>query len=291
MGIAHIDEVQGHPPASATSTAHGRSRLGRGLREVGVRRIRVEPGAWSTPAHEHGEEEIFYVLGGRALVAGQAADVRGRPRRLPRPRRGRGAAHAERRTRRPRRPRVRRASARQGAWLPRPAPRGWASTWGPSVGEAFPWEREAAAGAPELTAAPSPRPTTIVNADAVAAETRDGATVARSRRDLATAAGAVRTGLKRVAVQPGKLGVAPHCHSAEEEIFVVLEGSGDLILGEDEHPVRTGHVVARPPATGVAHTFRAGLTTGSRTWRTVRVCRTTSATTRGRGRCTSRASA
>ena len=140
---------------------------------------------------------------------------------------------------------------RQSAWV--------GVTWASVGEEPSPWEREAAAGAPELTAAPSPRPTTIVNADAVAAETRDGATVARSRRDLATAAGSVRTGLKRVAVQPGKLGVAPHCHSAEEEIFVVLEGSGDLILGEEEHPVRTGHVVARPPATGVAHTFRAGL--------------------------------
>ena len=39
-----------------------------GSREVGVQRIRVEPGAWSTPAHvEHGEEEIFYVLGGSGV--------------------------------------------------------------------------------------------------------------------------------------------------------------------------------------------------------------------------------
>ena len=31
-----------------------------------------------------------------------------------------------------------------------------------------------------------------------------------------------------------------------------------LLLGDDEHPVRPGSVVARPPGTGVAHAFRAG---------------------------------
>ena len=50
----------------------------------------------------------------------------------------------------------------------------------------------------------------------------------------------------------------PHCHSAEEELFVVLDGDGTLLLGDDEHPVRTGSIVARPPGSGVAHAFRAG---------------------------------
>jgi uncharacterized cupin superfamily protein len=63
-------------------------------------------------------------------------------------------------------------------------------------------------------------------------------------------------------VLPGKLNAAPHCHSAEEEIFVVLEGGGELLLWEAgeivEHAVRSGSVVARPPCTGVAHAFRAG---------------------------------
>jgi uncharacterized cupin superfamily protein len=236
-----------------------------GSREVGVRRIRVEPAAWSTPAHvEHGEEEIFYVLGGSGVSwqdpgPGEAATfevgpgdclvhvANGELHTLNAGPDGLDVlAFGER-------------ARGQGAWLARAGVSWVGVTWASVGEEPSPWEREAAAGAPELPAAPSPRPTSIVNADAVAAETRDGATVARSRRDLATAAGSLRTGLKRVAVHPGKLGVAPHCHSAEEEIFVVLEGSGDLLLGEEEHPVRAGHVVARPPATGVAHTFRAGL--------------------------------
>ena len=63
-------------------------------------------------------------------------------------------------------------------------------------------------------------------------------------------------------VLPGKLNAPPHCHSAEEEIFVVLDGEGHVLLwereGVTEHPVRAGSVVARPPGTGVAHAFRAG---------------------------------
>jgi uncharacterized cupin superfamily protein len=68
----------------------------------------------------------------------------------------------------------------------------------------------------------------------------------------------VRTGLQHVEVAPSKESTAQHCHSVEEEIFVVLDGDGVLVLGDDEVPVREGHVVARPAATGVAHVFRAG---------------------------------
>jgi len=50
----------------------------------------------------------------------------------------------------------------------------------------------------------------------------------------------------------------PHCHSIEEEIFVVLDGDGIVVLGDQETPVGPGHVIARPAGTGVAHMFRAG---------------------------------
>ena len=49
-----------------------------------------------------------------------------------------------------------------------------------------------------------------------------------------------------------------HCHSLEEEIFVILEGDGTLLLDEVPTPVRSGHVVARPAGTGISHVFRAG---------------------------------
>jgi uncharacterized cupin superfamily protein len=56
----------------------------------------------------------------------------------------------------------------------------------------------------------------------------------------------------------GVEGAPPHCHSTEEELFVVLEGGGTLTLGDEEHEVRAGSIVGRPPATGVPHAFRGG---------------------------------
>ena len=99
---------------------------------------------------------------------------------------------------------------------------------------------------------------TIVNVEDVEAESHEQ----RLRRDLGTAAGSRWTGLRHIEAPAGTLTVVPHCHSAEEEIFVVLDGEGTLELYRDEeiesHRVRRGSVVARPPGTGVPHTFRAG---------------------------------
>ncbi len=128
-----------------------------------------------------------------------------------------------------------------------------------------PWAREAAAGPPAVELSDA-RPPHIANVGDVESDLREGATVARAARDLGRAAGSYKTGLRLFDVRPGKLLNPPHCHSAEEEIFVVLEGEGTLELwphlrfgGEHEtHPVRRGSVVARPAGTGRAHTFRAG---------------------------------
>ena len=80
----------------------------------------------------------------------------------------------------------------------------------------------------------------------------------RTRRNLGTAVGSVTTGLQHVEVEPGKLSAPQHCHSLEEEIFVMLAGEGILLLGDDEIPMSAEHVVSRPPGTGMAHTFRGG---------------------------------
>ena len=68
----------------------------------------------------------------------------------------------------------------------------------------------------------------------------------------ATRSGSTRTGVGHLVVAPGALSGPPHCHAAEEELFFVLDGDGTLLLGDEEHPVRAGSVVARPPGTGVA---------------------------------------
>jgi uncharacterized cupin superfamily protein len=81
---------------------------------------------------------------------------------------------------------------------------------------------------------------------------------------LGAAAGSEHTGLNMVRPGPGKRGCPLHCHSAETEGFVVLEGSGALELlpvrgGVPEvHELRTGNVFARPPGTRIAHSIVAG---------------------------------
>ena len=61
---------------------------------------------------------------------------------------------------------------------------------------------------------------------AIAVRRRDGGERGSQAR---VAAGSERVGLSHYVVQPGMLMNPPHVHSAEEEIFVVLEGSGTVI--------------------------------------------------------------
>ena len=238
---------------------------------AGLKRVSIDPGRWATPLHLEGsEEEIFYVLEGSGFSV----------------QRNRGAEAT--------------FAVGQGDCLVHLAlehahtigagdeglvvlafglrsfaantllPRAGVSWLGPTwvlagAPEDHPWEREAALGPPTWTAL-AKRPARIVNLADVEASERQGATVARALRSLGDAAGSERTGLSHYVVAPGKLMNPPHSHSAEEEIFVVLEGSGLLSLypsprfgGEIEgHPLRAGSTVARPAGTHRAHSFRAG---------------------------------
>jgi uncharacterized cupin superfamily protein len=262
-GIAHWDAVEGRRREAGHLDAEWFD-LGTaaGTEKVGLQRIKIAPGAWSTPAHiEHGEEEIFWVLAGSGLSWQDAGDgptthavgpgdclvhrMMAEAHTLHAGEDGLDVLAFGQRTR------------SGGARLPRAGLSWFGPSWVRSGGPPSPWEGEALVSAPELPA-PSARPASIVHVDAVAGERRDGATVARERRDLGTAAGSAATGLKHIQVPAGMLGSTPHCHSAEEEIFVVLEGEGALVLGDEEHPVRAGTVVSRSAATCVAHTFRAG---------------------------------
>ncbi len=123
-----------------------------------------------------------------------------------------------------------------------------------------PWDVEASADPLEV-GEPAGRPPNIVGLDDV-----DGS---KGWKRLAAAGGAEQTGLNWARLEAGKPGAPPHCHSEDEEVFVVLEGEGVLELwpapvpesqgvAYEEIPVRAGHVIARPAATRIAHAFRAG---------------------------------
>jgi uncharacterized cupin superfamily protein len=242
-------------------------------RTVGVKRIQVDPGMWSTPLHLEGaEEEIFYVLGGSGSSV--QWDGEGDLGELPAydVREGDCIVHLARENAHTLQAGTdgldvlafgERTYAHGMTWLPRAGVAWLGDTWGPVGAEDdHPWTREAGAGPATVAAEPSPRPANIANVADVEPVERDSTTVGRRVRDLGRAAGSLRTGLRHSAVLPGKLSGPPHCHSAEEEIFVVLGGDGHLLLWEEEgvseHALRRGSVVARPAGTGVAHAFRGG---------------------------------
>jgi uncharacterized cupin superfamily protein len=111
-----------------------------------------------------------------------------------------------------------------------------------------------------------PRPANILNVDEVELEHwKDRLTTA----PLATSERSQLAGLHWEQIAPGRRGSMPHCHSEEEEVFVILEGSATLELwpspsgeaaGEQvqKHVLRPGHLVARPPGTRISHAFSAG---------------------------------
>ena len=233
-----------------------------GCDKVGLRRIRIWPGKQSTPVHAHfGEEEMFYVLRGRGwswqergvyeigerdvilhppgsqahtVVAGdEGIDVLAF---------GDNLRHEAVRF-----PRI------NATWI------------GGMILDYRPihqFQLEAAqAGPVEVPSQADPRPKTIVNVADVEPATFQRDRVDARSRFLGRALGARRTALNLAELSPGSEAAPPHCHSAIEELFVVLEGDGVLMLGGDEgeeHPVRAGSLVSRPAGTGVPHAFRAG---------------------------------
>jgi uncharacterized cupin superfamily protein len=265
MGIAHFEEA----PAWDASLGHLQARwtdLGSaaGSAGVGVRRIEVAVGAWSTPAHDHaGAEELFYVLGGRGISwhDGATAEIGAGDCIACRAGAGAHTLHAlEPLDVLAFGPRHRDGSTRfPRLGMTMIGRRYVESVAGESGGPMLQFVREAEIGAPELTEPPGPRGANIVNLADVEPETLTRSRVVSSWRDLGRAAGSVDTGLQHVEVAPGKEATPLHCHSASEEIFVILAGEGELVLdGADPAAVRAGHVIARPAGSGVAHVLRAG---------------------------------
>jgi uncharacterized cupin superfamily protein len=268
-GVSHWDDVKSWRAERGHIAGTWHSLTGRSSETVGVKRIVVDPGKWSTPLHLEGsEEEIFYVLAGSGLSVQQddslkpeAYEVRAGDCLVHLP-----LEHAHTLQAGPEGLDVLAFGQRHFAGntlLPNAGVSWLGPTWVlEGAEEDHPWTREAAVGPPQFGEVSS-RPERIVNVDEVEPVERAGATVARRIRDLGRRTGSRHTGLRHAEVLPGKLNAAPHCHSAEEEIFVVLEGDGELLLWErdasPEHPVRAGSVVVRPAGTGVAHAFRGGV--------------------------------
>jgi uncharacterized cupin superfamily protein len=266
MTVAHWDEVDSYRRAKGEMDATWQ-RLGdaAGTQGVGVNRVRVAPGALPTPPHSHGaSEEIYFVLAGSGLAwqDGEVYEVRPRDCVIHRPNElehtfvagPEGLELLVFGTRHP----------TELGWLPRSRAirMGWPWVQGR---DDDPWEIEAESE-PLAYGDPAPRPANIVNVDEVELEHwQDRLTTA----PLATPERSTLAGFHWEQIAPGRRGSVPHCHSEEEEVFVILEGGATLELWpsprleaegrqKEELPLRVGHVVARPPGTRVSHAFVAG---------------------------------
>jgi uncharacterized cupin superfamily protein len=250
--IGHWDDA----PAGRREYGHIRGRwrdLGAlvGSQRVGVRLIDVDADSFSTPVHAHGgEEEVFYVLRGDGVAvqdeqafAVSAGDVIAYP---PGPVAHTLRAGADGVT-------VLAFGERRDAavcYLPRVGV-AWADPTWVDAGGTHPFAREQAAGPPLLGAVQATRPANIITtADA---PTAFGGAV----RQLGAGAGTTRTGLNLVTLAASSRGAPAHCHSSEEELFVILDGAATLRLGGDTAALVAGSVVSRPAGSGVSHAIEA----------------------------------
>lgn len=59
--------------------------------------------------------------------------------------------------------------------------------------------------------------------------------------------GASKLGYNVTAVPSGKSAFPLHNHHVNEEMFFILEGSGEIRIGDRTYPVRSGDIIACPP--------------------------------------------
>jgi uncharacterized cupin superfamily protein len=59
--------------------------------------------------------------------------------------------------------------------------------------------------------------------------------------------GALKLGYNLTVLAPGKRAWPFHNHRVNEEMFLVLEGQGEVRIGDARHPLRAGDVLACPP--------------------------------------------
>jgi uncharacterized cupin superfamily protein len=71
---------------------------------------------------------------------------------------------------------------------------------------------------------------------------------------IGPAVGAQKLGYNVTALPPGKRAFPFHSHRVNEEMFFVLDGNGEVRIGDQRFPIREGDVIACPPgAPDTAH--------------------------------------
>jgi uncharacterized cupin superfamily protein len=65
--------------------------------------------------------------------------------------------------------------------------------------------------------------------------------------DIGRKIGARKLGYNLTVLDAGKAAFPAHAHRINEEMFFVLEGEGEVRIGEERYPVRAGDFIAHPP--------------------------------------------
>ena len=68
-----------------------------------------------------------------------------------------------------------------------------------------------------------------------------------SRGPIGSRIGARQLGYNLTVLPPGKVQCPFHSHHAEEEMFLILDGEGELRFGAERYPLRRHDVIACPP--------------------------------------------
>ena len=75
--------------------------------------------------------------------------------------------------------------------------------------------------------------------------------------DIGRRIGARKLGYNLTVLDPGMAAYPAHAHKINEEMFFVLEGEGEVRIGDARHPVRAGDFIAHPPGGAeTAHQLR-----------------------------------
>ena len=262
--VAHWDEVEFHHRGQGrdgrrVAAARRRGRHTRRRRQPGPRR--AGQAADASPLAQRLGGALLRALGIGPRVAGRRG-ARGAAARLRHPPPRRAGAHVRRRAGRARVPRLRhapsdgdtagyRAPARSGS--AGPGSRGATTARGTS---------RRPSGRSSTASRRRGRRTSSTSTRSSTRSTRAACTTA----PLATHERSTLAGLHWEKLAAGRRGCVPHCHSAEEEVFVILEGTATLELwpsprsesdAKEEMPLRAGHRRAPVPRERVSRTRSA----------------------------------
>jgi uncharacterized cupin superfamily protein len=101
-----------------------------------------------------------------------------------------------------------------------------------------------------------------IHIDEVRSQRWDAGEIGATRRRLGVATGAKRLGIAIIEIDPGKRSTPPHSHADEDEIFLVLAGSGLSYQVSSRGDARTYEIgvddLLWHPSGGDAHTLIAG---------------------------------